>query len=145
MLKKVTPLVVDDWPVSNAARAGVQIGFGLNARVNRTPAFARRSIFGVFTVGSPAHPSAEALWSSESSTTTFGFDPARAGKLFSPFHRLHREDEFEGHGLGLANVRRILHRIGGDVTADSEPDAGATFYFRIADAAHAADAIGGRG
>jgi len=61
-----------------------------------------------------------------------GFDPARAGNLFSPFHRLHREDEFEGHGLGLANVRRILHRSGGDITAEAEPDGGATFFFRLA-------------
>jgi signal transduction histidine kinase len=61
-----------------------------------------------------------------------GFDPARAGNLFSPFHRLHREDEFEGHGLGLANVRRILHHSGGDITADAELDGGATFFFRLA-------------
>ncbi|MGH9885995.1 MAG: sensor histidine kinase, partial [bacterium] len=61
-----------------------------------------------------------------------GFDPARAGNLFAPFHRLHREDEFEGHGLGLANVRRILHRMGGDIAADGERDAGATFFFRFA-------------
>ncbi|HSS01021.1 MAG TPA: ATP-binding protein [Kofleriaceae bacterium] len=61
-----------------------------------------------------------------------GFDPARASNLFAPFHRLHREDEFEGHGLGLANVRRILHRMGGDIAAHGEPDAGATFFFRLA-------------
>ncbi|HMG54558.1 MAG TPA: ATP-binding protein [Kofleriaceae bacterium] len=61
-----------------------------------------------------------------------GFDPTRAGNLFSPFHRLHREDEFEGHGLGLANVRRILHRSGGDITAEGELDGGATFWFRLA-------------
>jgi signal transduction histidine kinase len=61
-----------------------------------------------------------------------GFDPARAGKLFSPFHRLHRDDEFEGHGLGLANVRRILHRSGGDITAEGVLDGGATLSFRLA-------------
>ena len=62
----------------------------------------------------------------------FGFDPGRAGNLFSPFHRLHREDEFEGHGLGLANVRRILHHSGGEITAEGELDGGATFFFRLA-------------
>lgn len=61
-----------------------------------------------------------------------GFDPDRAGKLFSPFHRLHREDEFEGHGLGLANVRRILHHSGGEITAEGELDRGATFFFWLA-------------
>jgi light-regulated signal transduction histidine kinase (bacteriophytochrome) len=57
---------------------------------------------------------------------------ARAGNLFSPFHRLHREDEFEGHGLGLANVRRILHHSGGEITADGAVDRGATFFFWLA-------------
>ncbi|HEX8110371.1 MAG TPA: ATP-binding protein, partial [Kofleriaceae bacterium] len=61
-----------------------------------------------------------------------GFDLGRAGKLFSPFHRLHREDEFEGHGLGLANVRRILHHSGGEITAEGELDRGATFFFWLA-------------
>jgi signal transduction histidine kinase len=60
-----------------------------------------------------------------------GFDPAHAGHLFTPFHRLHHEGEFEGHGLGLANVRRIVHRSGGEITADGELGAGATFYFRL--------------
>lgn len=61
-----------------------------------------------------------------------GFDPDRAGNLFSPFHRLHHADEFEGHGLGLANVRRLLHRSGGEITAEGKPGAGATFFFKLA-------------
>ncbi|OLV16707.1 sensor histidine kinase [Deinococcus marmoris] len=90
--------------------------------------FTRTREQAVIEIGTQAGEEAWTVWVRDNGV---GFDPAYAGKLFGPFQRLHRHSEFEGTGIGLATVRRIILRHGGRIWANSVPGEGTTFSFTL--------------
>jgi two-component system, chemotaxis family, sensor kinase Cph1 len=92
--------------------------------------FTRTREHPVIEVGSRVMPEGTAIYVRDNGV---GFDMKFADKLFGVFQRLHRMEDFEGTGVGLATVARIVHKHGGTVWAESAPDQGATFYFTLAE------------
>ena len=90
--------------------------------------FSRDSHPAIIQVGGRPHGDEKLFYVTDNGV---GFDMAHAGKLFQPFQQLHKRDGFEGSGIGLASVRRIVERHGGSVWAESSPGAGTTIFFTL--------------
>src|SRR5271155_69446 len=90
--------------------------------------FTRKQAVGVIEVGSRVTDGVPTIFVRDNGV---GFDAQYADKLFGVFQRLHRQEDFEGTGIGLATVQRIVHRHGGEIWAESQLNSGATFFFTL--------------
>jgi two-component system, LuxR family, sensor kinase FixL len=120
-----------DWRVGRLSRAQCdpglvrQVFFNLLSNALK---FTRHQEKAVIEIGEIHNEDAPVIFVRDNGV---GFDMKYAGKLFQVFQRLHGEDEFEGTGVGLAIVYRILQKHGGAIRAESSPQKGATFFFTV--------------
>jgi PAS domain S-box-containing protein len=117
---------IADLPIVYAD--GAMIKLAMRNLLSNAVKYSRHRQQTVIEVGVQEHEHEWEFWVKDNGV---GFDPKYASKLFGVFQRLHRMDEFEGTGIGLASVRRIVQRHGGRVWAEGVLDLGATFHFTL--------------
>jgi len=104
------------------------IDVALENLLNNAWKFTSKSVLSVIEVGSEDTPEFDVIYIKDNGV---GFDEQYAHKMFTPFQRLHSDEDFEGTGVGLSTVQRIVRKHGGDVWAESKGDAGAIFHFKL--------------
>lgn len=130
-LAKEHPQVAFAVPEQDDARImadGAMLGVALSNLLNNAVKFSRNNPAPRVEVGHTRRPEGDLIWVRDNGV---GFDPDKSELVFGVFKRLHRPDQFEGTGIGLAIVQRIMQKHSGRCWAESEPGKGATFYLEF--------------
>lgn len=120
-----------EWQIANLSSAECDPGLIKQVFVNllsNAVKYTRKRKHAVIQIGEAMHNDERVIFVRDNGA---GFEMQYAGKLFGVFERLHKAGDFEGTGVGLAIVQRIIRKHGGQVWAEAELDRGATFFFTL--------------